>query len=220
VASTDDEIEQPSRAPRQPNPRRFLLILAIVVVIVLAAGITAAVASSGSNGSTRVHTNAAADVTSTTVAPTTTAPTTTAPPSTTTPTTAVTSPTTEPRTVATTPVGAPLTTTTPTTEMKASPISVLTWSATPASLTIATGKSATVTVAAHNGSGGVVSLPHPLSCPPRLQHDEVCEQMVQQVMPGTTATARYTIDAAGVAPGNYALNVEGVFTINVTVTTA
>jgi hypothetical protein len=107
---------------------------------------------------------------------------------------------------------------TPVTQLPTSPLSVLAWRATPASLTIPTGETATVTVSAHNTGPGVVALPHPLSCAPRLQHDEMCEQSVQRILPGATATAQYTIDAAGVAAGSYRLNVEGVFTINVTVT--
>jgi hypothetical protein len=41
--------------------------------------------------------------------------------------------------------------------------------------------------------------------------------MVQTIAPGGSATATYTIDARGIAPGNYTLQIEGVLTIPVTV---
>jgi hypothetical protein len=236
VAGTDDHIELSTRAetplpgdditvvpgPPPGRPRRLLLVIAVVAVVVVAGGITAAVALSSSDGSTRVRTNAAADVTPATLAPPATdAPRTGSIPPTTAgrpPTTAAASQPTTARVVVP-PAGAPVTTAeTPITEVPSSPLSALAWRATPASLTISTGKTATVTVTAHNASLGVVALPHPLSCAPRLQHDEMCEQSVQRIPPGGSASAQYTIDATGVASGSYTLNVEGVFTINVTVT--
>ena len=92
----------------------------------------------------------------------------------------------------------------------------LTWSA-PHSLTIATGKTAALAVTAHNGTDGIVTLAHPLSCTPRLDHGEMCTQNVQLVPSGQSASAQYTISAAGIAPGSYTLNIEGVFTVAVTV---
>ncbi len=95
--------------------------------------------------------------------------------------------------------------------------SVLTWSG-PRTLTIVSGKTAPLTVTAHNPTAGVANLPHPLSCTPRLDHGEMCAQVVQQIAPGQSASATYTIDATGVKAGTYTLNIEGVLTINVTVT--
>lgn len=95
--------------------------------------------------------------------------------------------------------------------------SVLTWSG-PRTLTIAGGKTASLSVTAHNPTAGIANLPHPLSCTPRLDHGEVCAQMVQQIAPGQSASATYTIDATGVKAGSYTLSIEGVLTINVTVT--
>jgi hypothetical protein len=98
-----------------------------------------------------------------------------------------------------------------------SPISVLQWTS-PTALTIATGNKQTVNVAAHNPSKGVVNLPHPLSCAPRLQHDEVCPEMVQMIAPGATARASIVVDATDVAPGSYTLSIEDARTMTVTVT--
>jgi hypothetical protein len=75
-----------------------------------------------------------------------------------------------------------------------------------------------VNVAAYNPSKGVVNLPHPLSCAPTLQHDEVCPEMVQMIAPGATARAALVVDATDVAPGSYTLSIEGARTITVTVT--
>src|SRR5262245_2284672 len=182
VAGTDDHIDLSTRAqtrlpgddiavvpgPPPGRPRRLLLVIAAIAVVVVAGGIAAAVALSSSGGSTRVRTDAAADVTPATLAPPATdAPTTASIP----PTTASSPPTTAAASQPTTargvvppagpPVAAPKT---PVTEMRSSPLSTLAWKATPASLTISTGKTETVTVAAHNSSLGVVALPHPLSC--------------------------------------------------------
>lgn len=108
---------------------------------------------------------------------------------------------------------------TATTAPQSAPISVLHWDV-PASVTVQTGATVTVKVSAHNPSQGVVALPRPLSCVPRLQHDEVCVQVVQYVAPDQTVNATWPIDATGVAPGVYTLDVEGVRTIEVTVTAA
>jgi hypothetical protein len=94
--------------------------------------------------------------------------------------------------------------------------SALAWSA-PHTMTIAAGKTAPLTVVAYNRTDGVVNLPHPLACTPRLDHSEVCVETVQTISPGGSVTATYTIDARGIAPGNYTLRIEGVLTIPVTV---
>jgi hypothetical protein len=94
--------------------------------------------------------------------------------------------------------------------------SVLTWSA-PHSMTVLAGSTAILAVAAHNHSDGTVTLPHPLSCAPRLDHGEICPEVVQVLAPGTSAGAQYTIDAHGTAPGHYTLTIEGVLAVGVTV---
>jgi hypothetical protein len=94
--------------------------------------------------------------------------------------------------------------------------SALTWDA-PQRLMIAAGKTAPLTVVAFNHTDGVVDLPHPLSCTPRLDHTEVCAEIVQTIQPGGSATATYAIDARGIAPGKYTLWIEGVLTVLVTV---
>ncbi|HTL85832.1 MAG TPA: hypothetical protein VL856_11650 [Acidimicrobiia bacterium] len=100
---------------------------------------------------------------------------------------------------------------------QASPITVLQWNV-PQSVSVKSGATTTIAVSAYNPSAGVVTLPVPLSCAPRLQHDEVCPEMAQLINPGETANATYTIDAKGVKPGTYTLKVEGVAPITVTVT--
>jgi hypothetical protein len=100
---------------------------------------------------------------------------------------------------------------------QASPISVLQWNA-PSSITIKTGTIQAIHISAYNPSNGVVTLPVPLSCELRLQHDEVCPQMAQLINPGETANAAFRIIAVDVKPGTYTLNVEGVYPITVTVT--
>ncbi|MDP9332871.1 MAG: hypothetical protein M3Q30_06140, partial [Actinomycetota bacterium] len=91
-----------------------------------------------------------------------------------------------------------------------------TWDA-PPSLAIAAGMSASLAVIAHNPTDGTVTLPHPLACTPRLDHGEVCTEMVQLISSGRSASARYTIDASGIAKGHYTLRIEGVLTVAVTV---
>jgi hypothetical protein len=85
---------------------------------------------------------------------------------------------------------------------------------------MAAGTTRSVTVAAHNPTDGVVTLAHPLSCTPRLDHGEMCAQVVQTIASGRSAGATYVIDARDVAPGHYTLNVEGVLSIAVTVEAA
>ena len=92
----------------------------------------------------------------------------------------------------------------------------LTWSA-PESITVATGSTAPLTVTAHNPKGRAVSLSHPLSCTPRLDHSEVCADVVQLIPALGSATAHFTIDATGFAAGSYTLKIEGVLTVRVTV---
>jgi hypothetical protein len=95
--------------------------------------------------------------------------------------------------------------------------SVLTWTA-PGALVIATGTTKTISVTAQNPSDGTVTLAHPLSCTPRLDHSEMCAQVVQLISAGQSASAQYTIDATGIAAGHYTLRIEGVLSISVTVT--
>jgi len=94
--------------------------------------------------------------------------------------------------------------------------SVLTWDA-PRTLSVAAGHTAALAVTAHNPSDGIVNLAHPLSCTPRLDHSEMCPEMVQQIASGQSASAQYTIDAKGIAKGTYSLSIEGVLTVRVTV---
>lgn len=94
--------------------------------------------------------------------------------------------------------------------------SALTWDA-PPSLAIAAGKTATLSVTAHNRTDGTVTLPHPLACTPRLDHGEFCTEVVQLIGSGQSASARYTIDARGTTKGHYTLKIEGVLTVSVTV---
>jgi hypothetical protein len=95
----------------------------------------------------------------------------------------------------------------------------LTWSA-PASMTVLADSTAVLSVAAHNHTDGTITLPHPLACAPRLDHGEICPEVVQVLTHGTSAGAQYTIDAHGIAPGHYALRIEGVLTVAVTVRAA
>ncbi len=94
--------------------------------------------------------------------------------------------------------------------------SALTWTA-PSSLAMTAGHTATLSVTAHNPSDGTVTLPHPLACAPRLDQGEICPQMVQLISSGQSASAQYTIDGRGFAPGHYTLKIEGVLTVAVTV---
>jgi hypothetical protein len=96
------------------------------------------------------------------------------------------------------------------------PPSVLTWDQ-PQRLTIRAGFTKMLPVTAHNPTDGTVNLPHPLSCAPRLDNSEMCPEMVQQIGPGQSASAQYTIDAKGIAKGTYHLKIEGVLTVQVTV---
>jgi hypothetical protein len=93
---------------------------------------------------------------------------------------------------------------------------VLTWTA-PESLDLAAGATAPLTVTAHNPTGRNVDLPHPLSCTPRVDHAEMCAPEAQRIAAHASASATYTIDAQGIAPGQYTLSIEGVLTVAVTI---
>jgi hypothetical protein len=94
--------------------------------------------------------------------------------------------------------------------------SVLTWTA-PRSFALPAGTIKMLPITAHNPTDGTVTLPHPLSCAPRLDHGEMCPEMVQLIAGGQSASATYTIEASGMAKGHYTLIIEGVLTIAVTV---
>jgi hypothetical protein len=95
--------------------------------------------------------------------------------------------------------------------------SALIWNANPGSLAITAGGTKALSVTARNPTAAVVSLPHPLSCTPRLDNGEMCSETVQQIGPGQSASATYTIDATGFARGFYDVKIEGVLTVPVTV---
>jgi hypothetical protein len=208
--------------------RRDGLILSATVVVVLLAGVGIAVALRGRSSHTTVRTTsttiaqvsgiAAPPVPTTATAPRVTTPTTTAvvAPITSPPVTA--GPRVTTGVVAPPPSGPPATAAPPPTAapLKQYGPSVLTWSG-PRSMTVLEGTTAILAVAAHNHTDGTVTLPHPLSCGPRLDHGEICPEVVQLVAHGTSAGAQYTIDAHGIAPGRYTLRIEGVLTVSVTV---
>src|SRR4051794_2386851 len=101
--------------------------------------------------------------------------------------------------------------------IKTYPPSVLQWTA-PESIAIKQGTSAIVVVRATNPTNGTVTLPHSLSCVPRIDHSEVCAEVAQIIPARSNVGARYTIDATKVKPGSYTLSIEGLRTIRVTVT--
>jgi hypothetical protein len=105
----------------------------------------------------------------------------------------------------------------PPTTIGTAPASSIVWTA-PASVTVKTGKSTTIAVRAHNPAAGVISLPQPLSCAPTLDNSSMCTAVIQEIAPGQTATASWTVSAVGIAPGNYTLNFAGLLKIPVTVT--
>jgi hypothetical protein len=136
------------------------------------------------------------------------------------PTSVVTAPPNEIVAPASIPTPPPLPTTPPTAAPpKQYGTSVLTWSA-PGRLTVASGRTATLAVTAHNPTDGSVTLPHPLSCTPRLDQGEMCTQVVQVIPAGGSASATYSIDAQGIAAGTYQLRIEGALTVPVTVTSS
>lgn len=217
-------------APEGPRRARVLLVGGgIVAILVLAAGI--AVAARGAGSTTRLRTTSPSilpskPLVSKHVAKTRPKP--TVPRDKPAATVAVTMPTSPPRTALTAPpasVAAPATprlsvsgTAPPTTAAppKQYGPAALTWSA-PRSFELAAGTSKLLAITAHNPTDGTVTLPHPLSCAPRLDHGEMCPEMVQLVGAGQAASANYTIDASGVAKGHYTLDIEGVLTVAVTV---
>jgi hypothetical protein len=214
------------------GPRRARILLVgggIIAILVLVAGI--AVAARGAGSTTRVRTSSPSilpskPLVSKHVAKTRPIP--TVPRDKPAATVALTMPTSPPRTAIIAPpasVASPATprlgvsgTEPPTTAAPAQQYgpSVLTWSA-PGSFALPAGTSKLLAVTAHNPTGGTVTLPHPLSCAPRLDHGEMCPEMVQLVGAGQSASASYTIDASGVAKGRYTLDIEGVLTVAVTV---
>jgi hypothetical protein len=92
----------------------------------------------------------------------------------------------------------------------------LSWTA-PQSMTIHSGHTAPLSVQAHNATDRSVALSHPLACTPRLDGDDFCSDTVQLIGSGQSASAHFTIDARGIAAGHYTLMIEGVLTVNVTV---
>jgi hypothetical protein len=209
--------------------RRDVRIWVAAVIVVLLAGVVARVVFRGQANHTTVRTTSpTVALTPAAVAPLP-APMTVTPPRAATPTTsavvlpfksppAKTGPQVTPAVVtappqAPGPTSAPPPTTPPT---KNYGPSLLTWSA-PHSMTVLAGSTAILAVAAHNRTDGTVTLPHPLSCAPRLDHGEICPEVVQVLPSRTSAGAQYTIDAHGIAPGHYSLTIEGVLTVAVTV---
>ncbi len=222
-AEGDDIVVVPAGGPEDPANRRPLLTMAALVVALVIVAALALVARNHGSSTTAVRTTTPTTLatkpivasghpeptvrekgTAATI-PTTTAP--TAPTVATQPTVAN-----APRQVV------PSTVTTPTIPPapKQYGASALTWSA-PTSLTIASGATATLSVTAHNPTDGTVTLAHPLSCTPRLDHGEMCPEMTQLIGSGQSAGAQFTIDAHGIAAGHYTLSIEGVLSIPVTV---
>jgi hypothetical protein len=220
-ADGDDIVVIPSGPddPRRRSRKRIMLILAGVAALLLVVGAIALIARNDDSSPTVVAEPATTIATLPVVAPKVSV---TSVPGTTAAIVAPTVPLTSvpvfvpPRAVVPPPTSPPppATTVAPPKQYGAS---ALTWNA-PGSMTVASGKTATLAVTGHNPTNGTVTLPHPLSCTPRLDHSEVCPEMVQYVGPGQSASAQYTIDAHGIAPGQYPLRIEGVLTVNVTVT--
>ena len=217
-------------APEGPRRTRVLLVGGgIVAILVLVAGI--AVAARGAGSTTRVRSTSppifpSNPLVSKHVA--TARPKPTVPRLKPTAAVAVTMPTNPPRTALTAPPASVATPATPRLSVSGTDPpttaalpkqygpSVLTWSA-PRSFALPAGTSKLLAITAHNPTGGTVTLPHPLSCAPRLDHGEMCPEMVQLIGAGQSASANYTIDASGVAKGRYTLDIEGVLTVAVTV---
>jgi hypothetical protein len=102
-----------------------------------------------------------------------------------------------------------------------SPPSVLQWSAAPSALRIRANEVATLVVTVRNPSDGVVTLPVPLSCTPKLDGSGVCPQMTDTVQPHSQRGQMYKVDPEGLAPGNYSLKIEGgLYSVPVTVNPA
>jgi len=212
-------VPAPPEDPERRRRRRAVFALAGVVVAILIVGIIAVVARRSDSSSATVRTETPTTIAAKSIAKThpkatvpkkvvpvivvTTVPQ-TSPPQTSRPLATVPPPT--------TPVVAP-TVVVP----KQYGANALTWTA-PKSLTIASGTIGTLVVTAHNPTDGTVTLPHPLACTPRLDQSGICTEMAQLIASGQSASARYSIDAKGIAPGHYKLVIEGVLTVAVTVT--
>ena len=229
TADGDDIVVVPAdtRDPERPGRGRRMLVGAVIVAAVVL-GAAIAVAAQHNGSSPRVRTTAPPTVAPKPLVPKV-HPKATAPRSRPAPTAAVaTVPRTTPQTLVAVPPASGPAQTSPPPPPPAPPApttapppkqygaTVLTWDA-PRSLTVAAGKTAPLVVTAHNPTDGTVTLPHPLACTPRLDHGEVCPEMVQLISPGQSASAKYVIDASGIAKGRYTLTIEGVLTISVTV---
>jgi hypothetical protein len=223
-AEGDDIVVIPGGAPDEPRGRQLLLIIGAAVVSI--GVIVAAIALLTRHGGPTAQVAVRPPVPSVPVARTPTHPKPKSKPLPSKPappfarsTVPVTQPAQTPvssPSVVTSPVSAAPAPTVPLAPPKEYGASALTWDA-PHTMTIAAGKTAPLTVIAVNRTDGVVSLSHPLSCTPRLDRTEVCTEMVQTIQRGSSATATYTIDARGIAPGHYTLQIEGVLTVAVTV---
>jgi hypothetical protein len=217
-----DDIEViPGRPPDEPRGRQLLLIIgaALVSIGVIVAAVALLTRHDGKTARVDVRSPAAfvpavRQPAKPHPAPRRPKPTPTVAATTVPATTPVQSPVvSSPASVPTAPVPAPTIAIPPPKQYGAS---ALAWDA-PRTMTIPAGKTAPLTVIAFNRTDGMVNLPHPLSCTPRLDHTEVCVEMVQTIRPGSSAAATYTIDARGIAPGKYTLRIEGVLTVEVTV---
>ena len=233
-----DDIAVIPEVPHAPSRGRMrALLVAAIVTVLAAAGITVALASRHDTGATRLRNVSSARTPSPKIKtpsrrrahvattlpkkPRIVAPPTSA---------ARVVPTTAAVVVAPPPVTP---TAPPATATPEFPVSVLTWQATPAALTIKAGSHATFTITVNNPTDGNVTLGLPLSCPPALQRENgapiggaVCAQMAQVMSPHQTLTQQYTIyatdtgDAGGnpLAPGRYVARVENVHSVRVTIT--
>ncbi len=224
-AEGDDIVVVPAGAPEDPANRRPIRTVAALVVALVIVATLALVARNHGSSTTAVRTTTPTTLATKPIVasghpePTVrgkgtaaTVPTTTAPTVVTQPTVVTATVVTAPRQVVTGTVVTPTVPPAP----KQYGASALTWSA-PSSLTIASGATATLSVTAHNPTDGTVTLAHPLSCTPRLDHGEMCPQMTQLIGSGQSVGAQFTIDAHGVAAGHYTLSIEGVLSIPVTV---
>lgn len=214
------------------GPRRArVMLVGGVIIAVLALVVGIAVAARDAGSTTRVRTAAppilpSRPLVSKHVAPT--RPKRAVPRAKPATTVAVTVPTTAPRTALRAPPAPVVTPATPRIKVSATDPpttaappkqygpSVLTWTVL-RSFELPAGTSKLLPITAHNPTGGTVTLPHPLSCAPRLDHGEMCPEIVQLIAAGRSASANYTIDATGIAKGHYTLSIEGVLTIAVTV---
>jgi hypothetical protein len=226
AADGDDIVVLHDVHPRRPGRRDVLIGVATVVLLIVAGGIAIVLVNRGSNAA-KVRTTSSSVVTTPPVARSKPKPKVAAKPAVPVRTPSPTAAVIVPAAPATSPpiaVGnsniAPPPTVAPAPTTLAPPKqygpSALTWTA-PRSMTIVAGTTAVLSVAAHNGTDGTVTLPHPLSCTPRLDHGEICAQVVQVLASRASAGAQYTIDAHDVVAGHYSLTIEGVLRVAVTV---